>query len=233
MPATRDTAALVGCLLGGLLLVGCDRLFSLSDVVLESDAPPAPPGCFDENFDTGMFDSTRWHVVDRTNSIQVVSVVNQQLAIELKPKTLGTNGIRSLSTYDLTNNSFEVTLVKPVSTAYASGAFLQVTIPGSPMHHLHIIQSSAMTFSIDSDRAVVEPYSEATDKHWRIRHDGTMLHFETSADGTTFVDRRTAATSFDLRTVFVELDAAEFETTNAVPGEARFDDFKLVTGVCP
>ena len=72
------------------------------------------------------------------------------------------------------------------------------------------------------------PYSATTHRWWRIRHDATTnrLHFETSANRTTWTSHRNDAITFPITALRIELSAGTFDTiATTVP--AQFDNFTL------
>ncbi|MHB8875190.1 MAG: hypothetical protein ACYC8T_16000 [Myxococcaceae bacterium] len=73
--------------------------------------------------------------------------------------------------------------------------------------------------------AGVLAYSPVSDAYWRLRETGGTLHWETSADGTTWVVRAQAPTSaigFDPASVHLRFDSKAWGGGSADPGAVRF-----------
>ena len=67
------------------------------------------------------------------------------------------------------------------------------------------------------------PYSATDHRWWRIRDVGGMIHWDTSPDGVTWMNRRMLASPIALTRVMVDLSAEN--PSLAAPGAAHFDDF--------
>lgn len=81
-----------------------------------------------------------------------------------------------------------------------------------------------------NDQTIIA-YDSLNHRHWRIRHDSTanMVNFETSADGTVWITRKTATPGFALTSLRIYLVAGAYGTGNGAPGAARYDNLKLLS----
>ncbi|HEX9918049.1 MAG TPA: hypothetical protein VGA87_02715, partial [Pyrinomonadaceae bacterium] len=70
---------------------------------------------------------------------------------------------------------------------------------------------------------------DAAIRYWRFRHDidANTVSFDTSADGVTWTTRKTVAVGFPLHALRTGFGAGANSATNAAPGTAVFDNFRL------
>jgi len=202
----------------------------------DADDADAGDGCFRDDFENGSIDA-RWRTL---NEDDAVSVAEQggELVLTLTPSVAGYNGLVASSIDLSAASSVEVFLEQSASQAgFVETMFAVDPAPG----HRYLFQTGANNFMM---RAVLGDGTNVdTELAWdpglfhglRIRHDraASSILFETRADGADWVVRKTAAVATSLAAAEVQLVAGAWSGENAAPGEAHFDDFRVVTPTCP
>jgi hypothetical protein len=81
-----------------------------------------------------------------------------------------------------------------------------------------------------NDQTYIPTFDPVAHHYWRIRHDQTAntINFDTSADGSSWTTRKTAAVAFSLTGLRFYLYAGAYGTGNGSPGAAKYDNFQLV-----
>jgi len=193
---------------------------------------PIPVPVFSDNFNSTSLDTSKWSVVD-PNSSAVVTDNGQQLQITLQPNTAAYNGVYSNSTYDLTGKNFQVEEAQPISQAGWCENFIELVLDGN---NYFLIDSGAGSLVLRSmvgganDQTVLT-FDQTAHHYWRIRHDQSTntIKFETSADGSTWTTRKSAAVGFSLTSLRLYLYAGAWGTGNGSPGAAKYDNVQLVS----
>jgi len=168
------------------------------------------------------------------NSSAVVSETGQQLQIALQPNTAAYNGVYSNSTYNLSGRMVQVELAQPVNQAGWCEDFIQVVLDANN-YFLIDAGSGSMVFRSMvngvNNQSVLATFDPAAEHYWRVRHDQTanMINFETSADGTKWTIRKSAAVGFSLTSLRFYLYAGAWGTGKGTPGTAKYDNFQLIS----
>jgi len=186
---------------------------------------------FGDDFNDNSINPNSW-TVWYPGSTPTVTEQSQQLQIALSPNTAAYNGVYSNSTYNLTNNMVQVESVQAVSQAGWCENFLELELDAN---NYFMIQVGAgnMIFRSRVNGAndqTSSSFDGAANRFWRIRHDqsANLIYFETSADGTVWLTRKTVTPGFSLTSLRFHLLAGAYGTGNSSPGTAKYDNFKLL-----
>ncbi len=193
--------------------------------------PPVPT--FSDDFNDNSLDPAKWSVVAPT-SPAVVSETGQRLQITLPPNTAGYNGISSNATFDLTGKSVQVEVAQTVSQAGWCENFMQVALDGQNYFLINAGAGSLVLRSMVNgvnDQTIIPTFDPVAHHYWRIRHDqnANTINFDTSADGSSWTTRKTAAVAFSLTGLRFYLYAGAWGTGNGSPGAAKYDNFQLIS----
>jgi hypothetical protein len=142
-----------------------------------------------------------------------------QVAITPSATTTGACGYESSARYDLRDDS--VTLDVAEVTAGAAQTFLGVE-DLSGAEALVVVESGMLIARAGTSTNVAAvPYDAAAHRVWRIRTEGTTLHWEASANGELFTEIAAAEAPIDASSVLINVGAGTYVVT-ASPGQARF-----------
>src|SRR5689334_10863895 len=74
------------------------------------------------------------------------------------------------------------------------------------------------------------PFDGSANRFWRIRHNqsANLIYFETSANDSVWLTRKTVTPGFSITALRFHLLAGAYGTGNSSPGAARYDNFKLL-----
>ena len=166
------------------------------------------------------------------NSSPTVSEQSQQLQVTLTPSTAAYNGAYSNSTYDLTNRMVQVESVQAWSQAGWCENYLELELN---VNNYFLIQVGAGSMIFRSrvngvnDQTSI-PFDGTANRFWRIRHDqsANLIYFETSADDSVWITRKTVTPGFSLTALRFDLLAGAWGIGNSSPGTAKYDNFKLL-----
>jgi YD repeat-containing protein len=192
-----------------------------------ASAPPA----FADDFNDNSLNANSWSVYYPGTS-PTVSEQSQQLQMTLSPNTAAYNGVYSNATYDLTNRMVQVESVQAVSQAGWCENYLEVELNAN---NYFMIQVGAGNMILRSrvngvnDQTSI-PFDAAANRFWRIRHDQStnQIYFETSANDSVWLTRKTVTPGFALTSLRFDLLAGAWGTGNGSPGAAKYDNFKLL-----
>lgn len=199
-------------------------------ITAESGSGLAAP-VFADNFDDNSLDSSRWTQY-YPGMAPTITEQSQQLQISPTPNTAAYNGVYSNLTYDLTNRMVQVESVQALSQAGWCENFLEVELDAN--NYLMIqVGAGNMIFrsrvSGVNDQTSI-PYDATANRFWRIRHNqaANQIYFETSANDSVWVTRKTVNAGFSLTALRFHLLGGAYGTGNSSPGIAKYDTFKLV-----
>ena len=189
------------------------------------------PAAFADDFNDNSLNANSWSVYYPSSS-PTISEQSQQLQITLSPNTAAYNGVYSNSTYDLTNRMVQVESVQAVSQAGWCENYLEVELNAN---NYFLIQVGAgnMIFRARvngvNDQTSI-PFDGTANRFWRIRHDqgANQIYFETSANDSVWIIRKTVTPGFSLTALRFDLWAGAYGTGNGSPGAAKYDNFKLL-----
>lgn len=186
---------------------------------------------FGDDFNDNSLNPNSW-TVWYPGSTPTVTEQSQQLQIALSPSTAAYNGVYSNSTYSLTNRMVQVESVQSVSQAGWCENFLELELDAN---NYFMIQVGAGNMIFRSrvngvnDQTLIA-FDGVANRFWRVRHDqsANLIYFETSADGTVWLTRKTVTPGFSLTSLRFHLLAGAYGTGNSSPGTAKYDNFKLL-----
>ena len=198
-----------------------------------SSAPPV----FADDFNDNSLNSINWTVMV-PGSTPTVSEQSQQLQIALSPNTAGYNGVFSTSTHNLTNRMVQVEAVQSVSHAGWVENFLELELNANNYFMIQVgVGNMIFRSRVNgvNDQTII-PFDGTANRFWRIRHDqaANLVYFETSADSSVWLTRKTVTPGFSLTALRFHLLAGAYGTGNSTPGTAKYDNFKLLpSGAAP
>jgi len=187
---------------------------------------------FTDDFNDNSLNPVNWSVY-YPGLTPTVTEQSQQLQMALAPNTTAYNGVYSNSTYNLTNRMVQVESVQAVSQAGWCENFMEVELDAN--NYLMIqVGAGNMIFrsrvnGVNDQTSI--PFDGTANRYWRIRHDqgATLISFETSADNTVWLTRKTVAPGFSLTALRFHLLAGAYGSGNSSPGIAKYDNFKLLS----
>lgn len=161
-----------------------------------------------------------------------VAVVEHNGRLEITPlsKAGGKhyNGYVSVSGWNLTDAGASVRLAQATTgaaqtvftLAHDSNNLLRFFTESSRLNFQTLVSGTEVSTSVTFDAA--------EQSFWRLRHEraGDRLIFETSGDGATWTERRSAARQFPVTGLTVELNAGTASSV-AAPGAAAFVEFRM------
>jgi hypothetical protein len=182
-----------------------------------------------DDFNDNSLDTTKWIISD---PIAPATVTEQaaQLLITIPPNTASYNLLQSKSSYDLRGGSVKVEVVQPISQAGWCENYLTAQLDSQNAYHI-VAGAGSINFIATVNginNGTTATYNPATDRFWRIRHDpGTnTINFETSANGLSWITRRSLLAGFAPVGLKFNLTAGAWGTGNGNPGAAHFDNFQ-------
>src|SRR6185503_6307806 len=80
-----------------------------------------------------------------------------------------------------------------------------------------------------NDQTVI-PFDGTANRFWRLRHDqsANQIYFETSANDSVWLTRKTVTPGFSLTSLKIDLLAGCYGTGNGSPGTVKYDNVKLL-----
>jgi hypothetical protein len=192
------------------------------------EANPTPAVAMADNFDDNVINAAMWKISD-SFSPTIVTEQNGRIEVTPQPNTAGYNGLETAGGFDFRDKTLQVD-VQPASQAGAVWTYFGLNLDDS--NNL-VFAVGVNSFTLDStvngvlDRTQLS--WDATIQHWRYRHDinANTISFDTSADGVTWTTRKTVAAGFPLHSLRAKFGAGAQGPTNAAPGVAVFDNFRL------
>ncbi len=153
---------------------------------------------------------------------------NTRLEIALRANLAGDRyaGFVTAAAHDFTGGSASVEVVQAAVGAAdtllcvskdSQNAALIVAEAGG----LYFIQIVGGQFTVSNTT-----YSPAQHRHWRIRHAGSLLMFEVSSNGASWLTLHSEPARFALTSTRIECGAGTWQAESA-PGTAMFDNFRF------
>ena len=189
------------------------------------------PAAFADDFNDNSLNANSWSV-DFPGSSPTVSEQSQQLQITLSPNTAAYNGVYSNATYDLTNRMVQVESVQAVSQAGWCENYLEVELNANNYFMIQVGAGNMIFRSrvngVNDQTSIA--FDGVANRFWRIRHDQStnQIYFETSANDSVWLTRKSVTAGFSLTSLRFHLLAGAYGTGNASPGAAKYDNFKLL-----
>jgi Concanavalin A-like lectin/glucanases superfamily len=190
---------------------------------------------FIENFNDDAFNAGLWQRASLLGSTDAaVTVLEQSERLEVTPLTGASgehyNGAQTIAAYDLTGAQVAVHVAQVVAGGLCDTQFA-ITLDGSNYYAL-IHEGGTLYFQkrIGGTRDNTSvTYNASTHAWWRIRHDagGDTIEWETSSDGASWTNRRSAAREIAVTGMQAEISAGTWQS-EGTGGVAYFDDFRLL-----
>lgn len=195
----------------------------------DSGNASAPP-VFGDDFNDNSLNTNSWSTYYPPPP--TVSEQGQQLQVTLPSNTAAYNGVYSNTTYDLTGRMVQVELPQAVSQAGWCENFIELELNAN---NYFMIQTGVGNLLMRSrvngvnDQTSI-PFNATAHRFWRVRHDqsANLIYFETSANDTVWVSRKTVTPGFSLSSLRIHLLAGCYGAGNSNPGTIKYDNVKLL-----
>ena len=200
-------------------------------ITAEPGVNPTLP-LFADDFNDNSLDPSKWSVMFPTGTPPVTEQA-QQIRMTLAPNTAGYNGVSSNSTFDMTGKMVQVEVAQAVSQAGWCENLLELQLNPNNTFLMNVGGGNLLMRSrvngVNDQTSIL--YDSVAHRHWRIRHDATAntVNFETSADSTVWLTRKTVTPGFALTALRIYLVAGAWGTGNGAPGTAKYDNVKLLS----
>ena len=200
----------------------------------DTGSASAPP-VFADDFNDNSLNPNSWTAYGP--GTPTVSEQSQQLQITLAPNTAGYNGVFSNSTYNLTGKMVQLESVQAVSQAGWCENFFEVELDANNYFMIQVGAGNMIFRSrvngVNDQTSIA--FDGVANRFWRVRHDqsANLIYFETSADGSVWLTRKTVTPGFALTALRFDLLAGAYGTGNSSPGAAKYDNFKLLASTAP
>jgi len=160
------------------------------------------------------------------------SETGQQAVIILDGVTFGYSRYLTSTGYDLTGSYTFVQAITVPSNSTQAQAYIKLTLDAS---NYILIGKTGSNMYTQYDLATVittttTPYDAVKHLWWRIRESGGSILWDTSADGYTWDNLRTLASSFAVTSLKIEVGAGCFQA-EASPGSFVFDNFNITAPI--
>jgi hypothetical protein len=192
------------------------------------EANPTPAVAHADDFNDNAINPLMWTPVNATST---ASVTEQNGRIEVKPQpnTEGWDGLTLAGGFDFRDKTVQVE-VQPATQTGAVYTYFKIYLDDN---NAFVFSTGGGWYYYDAsvngvnDRTLL-PF-DASIRFWRFRHDvdANTVSFETSADGATWTTRKTVAVNFSIHSLVASMGAGAIGTTNAAPGIAIFDNFRV------
>lgn len=178
-------------------------------------------GSLTDNFDDNSFDTTKW-----TGAYGTVTETGGAIHIAC---TSGYSGYTSNGYYDLTGSQMFTQIVSgPALGNGTTEMYFQLSHDST--NKLSIIVSGSliyfrvMTAGVNDDTTTT--FNLTTHKWWRIRESSGSVFFDTSTDGITWTNRKTATTPSFVTNVAVD-NSSGYYGTETSPADFVMDNFNI------
>lgn len=196
---------------------------------------PEPAASFADDFDDNAR-GARWKLGTLNTPASVfdagVTVAEQGGRLEITPLADADgahfNGYVSVSGWNLTDARASVEVAQ-ASDGVAQTFFTLAADANNWFRFL--VEAGRLNFQTRVGGALISPgvtHDAAAQRFWRLRHEarGDRIIFETSGDGSKWVERRALARPFAVTSLTIELGAGTAASVSA-PGKAVFDNFRM------
>lgn len=200
-----------------------------------SRQPPEPTASFIDDFDDNAR-GAHWKLGTLNTPPSVfdtnVTVAEQGGRLEITPLADANgahfNGYVSVSGWNLTDARATIEVAQ--ATDGVAQTFFTLAADANNWFRF-LVEAGRLNFQTRAGGALISPgvtHDPTEQRFWRLRHDarGDRVVFETSADGSTWVERRSLARPFAVTGLTIELGAGTAANV-AAPGKAIFVDFRM------
>lgn len=178
-----------------------------------------------DNFASTSVDTTKWAV---TQNNALVNQSGGALVIIPKPSTSEYAKIASVATYDLTGS---YALVKQEQLVAGSSTEQQLILQIDEDNKITLFYSNGglicRSRAAASNSDTTPAFVAARDIWWRLRESAGTIYWDTSPDAVTWTNLRSLANPFAVTALTCELQAGNYDTAVATPGQAVFSHFNL------
>jgi hypothetical protein len=189
----------------------------------------APPE-FGDDFNDNSFNTNYW--TKYYPGVPAVSEQAQQLQVILPANTAAYNGVYSNARYNLTGKMVQLELAQAVSQAGWCENYLEVESDANNYFMIQVgagnIIFRARVNGVNDQTSI--PFDATAHRFWRLRHDqnANLIYFETSANDTVWLSRKTVTPGFSLNSLQLDLLAGCYGNGNSNPGTVKYDNVKLL-----
>lgn len=217
-----------------LRLTASDSALSSSDettVTVYPETAACASDDFIDDFNDNQFDTQKWSIANPASPM-VVSEQNQRLRITLAPNTAQYNSVSSNQAFNLTNRSFSVEVADPGSQAGWVSTFVLLELDANNYYIMSAGAGSSVFEVISggvSTQRLVTSYNYQP--FWRMRHDSVtnQVRFESSTNGQTWTLQHAVTPTIALNSLRIRMGTGAYGTGNSSPGQAVFDNVRLVS----
>lgn len=182
-------------------------------------------------FDDNVTDSAKWSLaayVSYSALVLVAEINKQSLRITPVSNNASTlnGGYRTPTTFNFTSKYAQIKAVQRVNANALTREWFGISV-SSTVYCFFVYFNGNLIMRYrngGADNDVSITFSATDHLYWRIRNQGTNFHWETSADGLTWVIRRTVVSPITITAVSFDIGVGTTGST-ASPGFALFDDF--------
>ena len=187
-----------------------------------------------DNFNDDTLDTAKWSAVATPTPVaQRIREANGRVEITPASGVSGTNYAyyQSATTYDLTGSYALVEVVRALHQVPSTTTFLSARIDGSNEIYIEIrggrVNASADVAAAGTLYASV-PYDPRAHRWLRLREQGGVTYWETSADNVTYVVLASAANPITEAALTLAIGAGT-QAAVASPGFAALDNFNITS----
>ena len=209
---------------------GCSEVFGLASPQRIDAFEPEP--CLQDRFNDATIDATLWTVSASTGS--TIEETGGQLVFTL-PTDAAQNVVGTVNPIDISTATVQIELVK--ATEQSLDATTRFFVGTDMQHYLQLQLNDnklvARTVLPGVDDTVTRLWDPVAFRFWAVAYDAATetATFATSPNGTTWNPMRTIQVAL-ASNVRVELGVNNALMTGTAPGQARFDNFLVLTPDC-
>lgn len=208
-----------------LVLIGCDHVFGLA-------RPPDASGgiCFDDDF-SGPLDD-RWTITAPEQSQVTVTLDGALNFHYVQGATARTaNRVISVEAYDFQKGSVAAEILDPPALHRETSLRLTRSVTDYYGAVVRFDNETASTPSLIAKRGddgilAVRDFDHENDRWLRISAEGARVAFETSSDGTSWVEFASDLVRFPMQALSISLDAYVTSDANTPSGDDPADDVR-------
>jgi hypothetical protein len=194
------------------------------------EANPTPAVARADDFNDNVIDPRMWSMFDNAPPATVIEQ-NGRVEVSPAPNTVGWPGVYLPTTFDFRDKTMQVE-VQPATQTGSVYTCFKIYLDAYNNNYLMFITGAGYDFyDATADGVLDRTYTprDAGIRYWRFRHnsDTDTVSFDTSADGATWTTRKTVPVRFPIHSLWAFMGVGTGDTTNAAPGTATFDNFRL------
>jgi subtilisin family serine protease len=190
---------------------------------------------FRDDFNDNSVNTVKWGVSAAAGG----TLVEQNKRLEITPpaSTTGYGSLYADSLWDMTDGRATVELVQTTQFIYGIETYFSLADNATGNYLLFATGGAGLVLQERTNGAVTRTiitYDPTQHRFWRLRHDkdADTVNWETSPDGVNWTTRRTAARTFSVTGLQVQLIAGKYTATTPT-STAIFDNVRLAPNPSP